>query len=80
MLYGGDLACGCNSCGFKYFLRSDMRFVVAGNGKSGRSAYEYLKRKEYDVSFLSQIDLDTKVFEKEYLDRLFVLCTPDEEL
>ena len=57
-----------------------MRFVVAGNGKSGRSAYEYLKRKEYDVSFLSQIDLDTKVFEKEYLDRLFVLCTPDEEL
>ncbi len=45
--------------------------IVAGNGKSGRSAYDFLKRKGESVRFLSQDDLDKKSFKKQELDRLF---------
>lgn len=49
-----------------------MRVLIAGSGKSGRSAYDYLKNKGYDVDFFKDEVLNSKIkldeFEK---DRLF---------
>lgn len=48
-----------------------MKALIVGSGVSGRSAYDYLKNKGYQVEFAKSEDLKSFDFKQDYLDRLF---------
>lgn len=49
-----------------------MKVLIAGSGKSGRSAYDYLKSKGYDASFFNEDVLNSKIqLSETEKDRLF---------
>ena len=48
-----------------------MKALIVGSGVSGRSVYDKLKNKGYDVSFAKSEDIHKMSFESDYLDRLF---------
>ena len=49
-----------------------MKVLIAGAGKSGRSAFDYLYSKGVDAEFLDKIYLEkNKSFDKNEIDRLF---------
>lgn len=48
-----------------------MKVLVLGTGISGRSAYDFLLKKGYEVEFAKNEDINSKYLSKDYLDRLF---------
>ena len=48
-----------------------MKVLIFGQGKSGKSAYNFLKKKNVKVEFAKEEDLNSVFLEKDYLDRLF---------
>ena len=53
---------GC--CCHKYPLRRDMKVLVLGTGISGRSAYDFLLKKGYEVEFAKNEDINAKYLSK----------------
>ena len=58
-----------------------MKVLVVGNGTSGQSVAEFLKKKDIEVVFATSKEIDEKQLSKEILDRLlsglsFVVTSP----